>query len=40
MALPGNAVGDVLAMAVQREDAWQNSGMAAATSDLLVMWQH
>ena len=39
MALPANAVADVLAMAVQHEGAQQNSGMAAMTSDLLIMWQ-
>ena len=36
--IPANAVADVLAMAVHK-GARHNSGMAAATSDLLVMWQ-
>ena len=38
MALPANAVADVLVMAVQHEGAPQTNGMAV-TSDLLVMWQ-
>ena len=40
MALPANAVADVLAMAVQHKGARPSTGMSAVTSDLLAMWQH